>query len=69
MKKEFELGSNEWLYQMYLEKDEELLYADINNCIHRGQVLENSHDGKIKIKNEHTNKKEIIEVEQILFTV
>lgn len=69
MKKEYELGSKEWLDLMYLEKDEELLYTDINNCIYRGQVLENNHDGKIKIKNIHTNKEEIIDVEQIMFTI
>lgn len=69
MKKEFELGSNEWLNQMYLKEGEIILFNNIQGFVKQGKVLTNYHNGEIRVEYNDEIKEEIIGVEQILFSI
>jgi len=63
--KDFELGSNEWIYQMYLKKGDKVYFTNMQGLAKVGIVLDNYKNGELRIEYMDGIKEEIIGVEQI----
>lgn len=66
--KDFELGSNEWLYQMYLKKGDKVYFTNMQGLAKVGIVLNNYNNGELRVEYLDGIREEIIGVEQILST-
>lgn len=48
--KDFELGSNEWIYQMYLKKGDKVYFKNMQGLAKVGIVLDNYKNGELRIE-------------------